>query len=140
MSESRDEWVRIGEYLQDRRVQIDTRYANLRLFADERGINYRLAWDVEHARRNNYARATLTSLDVAYRLQPGSVRNMVAGGEPVPEDSGGGGDYRRHYDDPRLQAIENLDFPPDVRRGMINFARDWLGIPGERGDAAQMAG
>lgn len=139
MSESSDQWVRIGEFLQDRRVQIDTRYANLRLFADERGVNYRLAWDAEHARRENYARATLTSLDVAYGLQPGSIRNMIAGGEPaladVPSAEG------RHFDDPRLQQIWAIDgLPESVRLGMIAFAESVLGSAEEAGDDSRLAG
>lgn len=76
-------WVHLGEMLQDRRVELDTRYANLRLFTDEAGIDYRLAWDVEHAARVNYRRPTLTAIEVAYRWGRGSIAAVLAGGAPV---------------------------------------------------------
>ena len=76
-------WKRVGELLEQRRVEIDTRYANLRLFAEERGIDYRLAWDLEHGARANYRRPTLTAAEVSYAWRPGSTRLVLAGGEPV---------------------------------------------------------
>lgn len=69
-----------------RRIEVDPRYSNRQLFADERGVNYRTISDIERGRRDNYEDATIASLEVAYAVRPGSIRRAVAGGElePVP--------------------------------------------------------
>ena len=77
-------WVRLGELLEERRVEIDPSYRNLRLFCEEAGLDYRLCWDIEHARRTNYRRPTLTAVEVAYGWKPGSIRSVLAGGDPTP--------------------------------------------------------
>jgi hypothetical protein len=75
-------WIRLGKLLERRRVCMDPRYSNLSLFAEERGINYRMAWDAEQAQRTNYRSATRLAIDVAYGWEPGSVDAVLAGGEP----------------------------------------------------------
>ena len=72
-------WRAIGEQLTHRRVELDIRYKNLTLFTEEQGIDYRLAWDIENGRRGNYRTATLTALDIAYGLPPGTLRALAAG-------------------------------------------------------------
>ena len=64
MPESGEAWQRLGEMLEGRRVALDPKYRNLVRFTAERGIDYRLAWDVEHAARTNYRRPTLTAIEV----------------------------------------------------------------------------
>lgn len=77
-------WKQLGEQLVRRRIELDPRYANRRLFADERGVNYRTVSDVERGRRDNYEDATITALEVAYAVKPGSVSHALAGGELEP--------------------------------------------------------
>jgi hypothetical protein len=81
--EEQDAWERLGALLERRRVEMDTRYRNLTLFCEERDIDYRLAWDIEHAARDNYRRPTITAIEIAYAWVPGSIRRVLAGGEPA---------------------------------------------------------
>src|SRR5207253_3737222 len=76
-------WKRLGEMLERRRVELDTRYRNLTLFAAERGIDYRLAWDAEHGARSNYRRPTLRAIEVAYGLPPGAIDDFLASAAPA---------------------------------------------------------
>jgi hypothetical protein len=77
------EWARLGELLRQRRVEMDPRWRDLTLFAGERGLNWRLAWDIEENRRTSYRPITLSAIEVAYGWQPGSIRAVLAGGDPV---------------------------------------------------------
>ena len=77
-------WKRLGEMLEARRVQLDPRYKTLKTFAEEREIDYRLAWDIEHAARTNYRRPTLIGIDAAYGWEAGSIQKVLEGGRPVP--------------------------------------------------------
>lgn len=77
-------WKRLGELLELRRVGLDPRYKNLTLFSAEREVDYRLAWDIEHGRRTNFRRPTLTSIEAAYGWEHGSIRAVLAGGDPSP--------------------------------------------------------
>ncbi|MBO0814816.1 MAG: hypothetical protein J2P30_06655 [Actinobacteria bacterium] len=80
--------------LERRRVEIDTRYRNLNLFCEERQLNYRLAWDIEHGARANYRRVTLLALEAAYDLPAGQITRSLerfqlaaAAGEGLRESS-----------------------------------------------------
>ncbi len=77
-------WTRLGELLVQRRVEIDPRYRNRQLFADERGLNWRLLHDIERAKRTNFEPETLAAVEVAYSLAPGSVVRALDGGELEP--------------------------------------------------------
>ena len=75
-------WTRLGELLIQRRVQLDPRYRNRRLFAIERGLDSRLVADIERARRQNFEGVTLAAaIEAAYRLEPGSIGRTLHGGE-----------------------------------------------------------
>lgn len=82
MPDSAD-WERLSLRLQAQRVMLNSRYRNRALFARERGINYRLAQDVETLYRDNFDYPTKISIDLAYGWEPGSVDRVLAGGEPV---------------------------------------------------------
>ena len=71
------DWERVGERLQQQRVTLDPRYRNRSLFSRERGINYRLAQDIETGARDNYELSTLTHIEIAYDLPTGSIRSML---------------------------------------------------------------
>jgi hypothetical protein len=83
-----DAWAHAGELLVQRRIEIDPRYRNRRLFAEERGLNWRLLHDIERAKRRNFEPETITAVEVAYRLVRGSLGRTLAGGdlEPLPDD------------------------------------------------------
>lgn len=74
-------WARAGEMLAQRRVELDPRYRNKRTFAAERGVNWRLVYDIENAKRTNYEPDTLRAIEVAYGLAPGNLDRILAAGE-----------------------------------------------------------
>ena len=53
-SHPRAAWVRLGELLVRRRIELDPRYRNRRTFTSERGVEYRIVNDIELGRRDNY--------------------------------------------------------------------------------------
>lgn len=79
-------WRALGDLLVARRVEIDPRWRNRRLFSEEtRGETsfaswYRLIGAVEGGERDNYSRETLVLFEGAYRLRPGAIRRFIAGG------------------------------------------------------------
>ena len=123
-------WEHVGRLLQERRVQMDTRYANLTWFCEERGIDYRLAWDLEKGARGNYRRATLTAAEIAYGLRPGSIEAALEGGalspsaeaegiRPVPVDAPA--IIRDNWDDAAVRIVWQTALPRHVRLGMIGY-------------------
>jgi hypothetical protein len=76
------EWDRLGKLLEQRRVEMNPRYRDLTLFAEERGLNWRLAWDIEKNRRTSYRDLTLSAIEVGYGWAPGSIRRVLGGGDP----------------------------------------------------------
>jgi hypothetical protein len=77
------EWDRLGKMLEQRRAELNPRWRDLTVFAEERGLNWRLAWDIEKNRRTSYRSVTLTAIEVSYGWQPGSIARVLEGGEPV---------------------------------------------------------
>lgn len=65
-SPSTADWARLGELLTRRRVELDPRYQNRTVFSAERGIDYRLAYDIEECRRTNFRTTTLAAVAAAY--------------------------------------------------------------------------
>lgn len=106
-SYDRAAWLRLGKMLTSRRVVLG--YArSLQSFAGARGIHYRLAWDIENARRSNYTTATLALVEVAYGLEHGSVDGALGGGEFRLAEPGGPAPGGRRPD-PSYQAILDAD-------------------------------
>lgn len=137
-------WERVGRLLERRRVEIDPAYSNFSLFCRERGLDYRVTWSLEHGERDNYRRSTLTSAEVAYALEPGSIRDAVAGGElrpspapaarpqqppPVPADAPDLVADNWHLEEVRV--VWGTSLPVGTRLGMI---AGYVGAatPGER--------
>jgi len=81
------DWPRLGDLLIRRRIEIDPRYRVRRTFADERGMDYRVVFDLEKHRRTNFEPTTLAAAEQAYRLTPGSIGQALAGGELTPAES-----------------------------------------------------
>lgn len=88
-------WRQLGEMLLRAREDLDPRYAGRRgltLFANERGINRRVAWDIENAKRDNYSRAMLRDIESAYGLERRAISDFLArfspdGHEPALDGS-----------------------------------------------------
>lgn len=119
-------WRLLGEMLRRHREDLDPRYAGhggLTLFAAERGINRRVAWDAENGKRDNYTRATRREIEIAYGLPVRAIDEFLT------EITGTG---RPRYADPAKDALaaqvwrQNTDgegpvFGPDVLRGVVEF-------------------
>lgn len=80
----RQDWDRLGAALVERRIQIDPRYKNRRLFAREVGLNWRLLFDVEAHKRTNFEAETLMAIARAYRVTYPSLLDTLHGGSLQP--------------------------------------------------------
>jgi len=75
-------WGRLGELLVRRRIELDPRYSNRRIFTDERiPGRYRIVNALERGQRDNYEAGTLAAIESAYHLDPGAIARFLAGGE-----------------------------------------------------------
>jgi hypothetical protein len=113
-------WQRLGAMLGQRRVELDPRYKNLALFTEDRGINYRLGWDIEAGRRTNYRRLTLRAIEVAYHLQPGAIDAALTGGHlaVLPRGDRGG--------DSPADLIRRLDLDQPIDEHMREVLKQTL--------------
>ena len=80
-----DRWQRLGALLIQRRTALDPRYHNRTAFSEATGLNYRVVYDVEEARRANFGKSVLAAIEVAYRLEPGAITRFLSGGELEPQ-------------------------------------------------------
>ncbi|MDT0302966.1 hypothetical protein [Streptomonospora wellingtoniae] len=86
MSPTQQVWERLAELLVQQRGRIDS---NARRFADSTRLNYRLIYDIEHARRTNFRPAKLAEIEHAYRLRAGAITDLLEGrAETLEPDSG----------------------------------------------------
>lgn len=113
-------WQQLGKLLEQRRGEIDPRYANLTAFTEERGLDYRLCWDLEHGRRDNYRRLTLSAVEVGYMLEPGVIAAFVAG---VSETLAAA--TNPYADDPALADVweKSRGLANDARHGLVLLAK-----------------
>jgi hypothetical protein len=77
-------WERLGRLLLERRIQIDRRYRNRRLFVAERGLNYKLISDIERHKRTDFGDDTIIAIEMAYAWETGSIGRVLKGGDPQP--------------------------------------------------------
>src|ERR1700744_4726356 len=81
-------WERLGGSLVRRRLDLDPRYRNRKLFAQERcpGL-YRVLSDIELGRRSGYKPAVLLAIERAHGAAPGSIDRFLAGGDLAARQS-----------------------------------------------------
>lgn len=109
-------WARLGEMLVQRRVEIDPRYRNRRLFAAERGLNWRLLYDIERAKRTNFESETLAAIEVAYSLVPGSIPRALGGAElEAQPDAAAVADVITVMRQPVPPSLPDDELPPILR-------------------------
>jgi hypothetical protein len=100
-------WKRLGELLTLRRVELDLRYQNRTTFSTERGLDYRLVYDIEEHRRPNFRTTTLAGIAAAYAVTFDSLlavlRDPSASLEPLPADT------------PRLASVPDPGIPREPR-------------------------
>ena len=127
-------WHRLGEELRRRREEdMPPRYANLTLFASERGINHRLAWNLEHGAKASYRRDSIRKAEIAYQLSRGYIDTFIAGGElpqqpeRVPRPPDEDGFTRPAYSDTWLEELaQTLEKDPNLPQrdvdGLVRLA------------------
>ena len=115
----RTAWARLGRLLAERRVQISPRYANRRLFAADREMNWRTLHDIELAKRDNFRPDTMRAFEAAYMLVPGSLDRTLADGEleplPPPRAAAPEPAPARRDGEPQDDAAAKL-FPDDATK------------------------
>lgn len=77
-------WERLGELLVARRVELG--FPNRTKFAKAKGLkDTRILAAVENVERQNFEAATIALMEHTYEWAPGSIRSVLAGGEPTPK-------------------------------------------------------
>jgi hypothetical protein len=123
MASSDAQWERLGELLLQRRAQLDPRYGRRTRFADERHLDYRIAYEVEKARRHNFGDGTLAAIEAAYELAPGSIMRTVAGG-PLEPRPGAGHEGATGHD--RLRAVAGPEPPIEPAPASVPVSFDMV--------------
>ena len=76
------QWVRLGELLAARRAELDPAYFDRGAFAQARGINLKLAQDIENNGRENFTPLTLRDVIApAYGVEYQSILSALDGGD-----------------------------------------------------------
>lgn len=82
-------------------------------------MDYRLVYDIEEARRDNFGTTTLTALEVAYRLRIGAISDFLDGAElevqPAPADAAAAADVITVIRQPPPQSLPDDELPPILR-------------------------
>jgi hypothetical protein len=117
-------WNRLGELLIARRTQIDPSYHSREKFAAVTGLNPRLVYDIERAKRRGFKDSTINSIEHAYEIAPGSVRRALEDPsmtELPARQSAAGLQTADTQEEPEWATP-----PPDLPRDII-----WNGLPDE---------
>jgi hypothetical protein len=109
-----------------RRTALDPRWHNRREFADATGLNYRVIYDAEEARRTNFGGSTLAAIEAAYRLEPGTITRFLSGAELAGE-----ADQARQFTvapppEPDSVVPADGDLPPVLRGLDAQEIKPWL--------------
>lgn len=84
-----DDWDRLGEQLIARRVDLNAAWSNRKRFTADTGVDYRVVYDLERAKRTNFTPAMLRRLEIAYRLRAGAITAILNGDDLAPWAEGG---------------------------------------------------
>ncbi|MGI5153635.1 hypothetical protein [Microbispora sp. CA-102843] len=79
MSGSADDWKRLGEQLVARRVELNSDWSNRSKFTHDTGVDYRVVYDLERAKRTNFSGAMIRRLEKAYQLRAGAIPAILGG-------------------------------------------------------------
>lgn len=82
------EWERLAALMRRRRIGISG-HSNRSRFLRDHGYEpqsspYRLVSDLENCKRTSFERGTFDLVEHLYQWQPGSVAEVLRGGEPMP--------------------------------------------------------
>lgn len=81
-------WQRLAVMLAERRASLRPEWQERTAFAADTGLSYRSISDLEGVRRDNYRASWLAMVESAYEWEPGSIREVLAGGDPTPKEAG----------------------------------------------------
>jgi hypothetical protein len=111
---------RLGELLVQRRIELNPRWRKRTVFAEDHGLNWRLLYDIERARRDSFSDETLAAIEVAYRWRKGSIAAVIAGGDPVPldDDTSRDGELDRFE---RELGVDLSSLDPATRRIWLSY-------------------
>jgi hypothetical protein len=104
-----DGWVRIGRRIEAERSR---RWPNRSDFAVACGVSVSWLFELEHARRTNFAQRKLSRVEAVLGWAPEAIRNAAEGGRPV------------RMMDPELTRIFDAwnDLSDDARKMLANLA------------------
>lgn len=71
-------WQRLGKLLRQRRPLIDPRYRVRRVFAADHSLTDKTVQEVENAYRHTFSTDMIAAIEVAYRLPPGTITQVLA--------------------------------------------------------------
>ena len=80
---SAEAWKRLGALLRARRVALDPSYRHRTKFCAATGLDYRVVFDIEQSKRENFALETLILIEAGYALQPGAITRVLNGAEDL---------------------------------------------------------
>ena len=80
-----DAWRRLARLLRSRRAHLDPRFSKRNVFCESTGLNYKLVQDIEGAptTRTSFSDEAFALFESAYRWAPGSIAQVLSGGEPT---------------------------------------------------------
>lgn len=141
-------WLRLGDLLRQRRVQLG--YRTFQAFADAvsedegRTGFYRLAWDAEHGggnRLNGFPAGTIARLEDGYQWERGSFTRTLRGGDPKPTSTisweGAPGDVWENHHDEMVIKIWTARSSYLDQAGKIKVIRHYLSLRNPPADEAQ---
>lgn len=82
------DWQRLSDAVISRRIELG--YGTRQAFARATGITSRTIGDIEKYRKASYGQSTLAQIEQTLRWAPGSIRAVLAGGDPTPVAGLGG--------------------------------------------------
>jgi hypothetical protein len=115
---------RLASFVIARRGELG--YRDRRAFSKAVGISDRTIGKVELGQ--SVSMSTLGVVENGLGWEPGSAQQVLEGGDPaIRGQQAPAGPPRRIYTDPVMQeawdALEDVDLPDEVKRGMIAYAR-----------------
>lgn len=74
-------WRRLGALLRARRGALSPSYKHRTTFCEATSLDYRVVFDIEQGKRENFGPETLALLERGYELKPGTITGVLEGGE-----------------------------------------------------------
>jgi hypothetical protein len=119
-------WQRLGRALERRRGQLGYGFRQRERFANDAGLvlSAKTLARLENGERDAYPEATLAVAEVVYQWAPGSIEQVLKGGEAQPLDGPSPQDAYRSAADAAVQhLLDDPEVPDDMKHGAIDIIR-----------------